>query len=147
MRNQDIAICKNYPKANGFALPLVIIIGLFLMVSGFAMLARTLGAFRGSIRTGQQTQAQENAERGVAIILQQLNSPRYRYLWVNCYRHDQAAEFEPNSSCLQTNVGGWNDGGTTPIFNGANCATEEPANYTNDPVSYTHLTLPTILLV
>ena len=132
MKDQDITVCKYQSKANGFALPLVIIIGLFLMVSGFAMLARTLGAFRGSIRTGQQTQAQENAERGVAIILQQLNSPRYRYLWVNCYRHDQAAEFEPNSSCLQTNVGGWNDGGTTPIFNGANCATEEPAGYTND---------------
>ena len=125
-------IYNHYTKANGFALPLVIIIGLFLMVSGFAMLARTLGAFRGAIRTGQQIQAQENAERGVARMLQQLNSPRYRYLWVNCHRIDQRESFDPNSSCGQTNVGGWNNTEKDLIFNGSNCAAEEPTRYTND---------------
>ena len=101
-----LSIKNDHTRANGFALPLVIIIGLFLMVSGFAMLARTLGAFRGAIRTGQQIQAQENAERGVARMLQQLNSPRYRYLWVNCHRIDQSISLDPNSSCAQTNISG-----------------------------------------
>ena len=58
MKDQDITVCKYQSKANGFALPLVVIIGLFLMIGGFAMMARTFGAFRSSIRTGQQTQAQ-----------------------------------------------------------------------------------------
>ena len=127
-----INIYSHHAKSNGFALPLVIIIGLFLMVSSFAMLARTLGAFRGAIRVGQQTQAQKNAERGVARILQQLNSPRYRYLWVNCHRIDQSDSFDPNSSCAQTNVGGWNNTEKDLIFNGSNCAAEEPTSYTNN---------------
>ena len=131
---RTLRIKNDHTRANGFALPLVIIIGLFLMVSGFAMLARTLGAFRGAIRTGQQIQAQENAERGVARMLQQLNSPRYRYLWVNCHRVDQSDSFDPNSSCAQTNVGGWNNTEKDLIFNGSNCAAEEPTRYTNDLV-------------
>ena len=59
----------NRLEDKGFALPLVIVVGLFLMVGGFAMLGRTLGSFRGSIRSSQQTQAQENAERGVAVTV------------------------------------------------------------------------------
>ena len=65
-------------------------------------------------------------------MLQQLNSPRYRYLWVNCHRIDQSESFDPNSSCGQTNVGGWNNTEKDLIFNGSNCAAEEPTRYTND---------------
>ena len=129
-------ICR--PESNGFALPLVIVVGLFLMVGGFAMLGRTLGSFRGSIRSSQQTQAQENAERGVAEILRQLNQPRFRYLWVNCHRDNQNDAYTAGSSCGQTTiVGGWNNsdgkhGGTKPIFNGTLCSSADPDTYTDN---------------
>ena len=130
----------NRLEDKGFALPLVIVVGLFLMVGGFAMLGRTLGSFRGSIRSSQQTQAQENAERGVAEILRQLNQPQYRYLWVNCHRHDPNATFAAGNSCGQTSiVGGWNNqandhGGSTPIINGPVCSTLDPNTYSDDLV-------------
>ena len=79
-----------------------------------------------------QIHAQENAERGVARMLQQLNKPRYRYLWVNCHRIDQSISLDPNSSCAQTNVSGWNNAEKDLILNGSNCAAEEPTSYTND---------------
>ena len=75
-----------------------------------------------------QFHAKENAERGVARMLQQLNSPRYRYLWVNCHRIDQSISFDPNSSCAQTNVSGWNNAEKDLISNGSNCAAEELTN-------------------
>ena len=75
-----------------------------------------------------QIHAQENAERGVARMLQQLNRPRYRYLWVNCHRIDQSDSFDPNSSCAQTNVSGWNNAEKDLILNDSNCAAEEPTS-------------------
>ena len=72
-------------QSQGFALPLIIMVGMMMMVGGFAMMARTFGAFRGSLRTTQFNQAQEIAERGISEVTNQLNSD-YRYLWVNCYR-------------------------------------------------------------
>ena len=125
-------------ESKGFALPLVIVVGLFLMVGGFAMLGRTLGSFRGSIRSSQQTQAQENAERGVAEILRQLNQPEFRYLWVNCHRANQNEDYAAGSSCGQASiVGGWNNragkhGGKKPIFNGTLCAAANPDTYTDN---------------
>lgn len=102
----------------GFALPLVVIIGMFLMIGGFAMLARTFSTFQGSIKNNQQQQAQELAEEGVSKIIDQLNS-QYRYLWVNCHNSTDGA-------CSQSNVGGWNNsandyGGNKPIINVASC--------------------------
>lgn len=119
---------KSQPSSNGFALPLVIAIGTLLMISGFAILARTVNSLRGSIRNSQQTQAQENAERGVERMLQQLNQPSYRYLWVNCYQKDDTFSFEPGNSCSQASiVGGWNNakdefGGEEPKFMNAICS-------------------------
>lgn len=111
----------NFTQGNqeqGFALPLVVIIGLFLMIGGFAILARTFGTFQGSIKNNHQQQAQELAEEGVSKIIDQLNSS-YRYLWVNCHN-------STNGACSQTNVGGWNNssnehGGDLPIIKVASC--------------------------
>ena len=112
-------------EEQGFALPLVIVVGLFLMVSGFGLLAQTFGAFRGSIKNNQQLQAQELAERGVTEILDQLNTD-HRYLWINCYN-------SVDGSCGQANIGGWNNGGTAPKFSGATCLGDgrTQANYTD----------------
>ena len=94
----------NRHQDGGFALPLVVIVGLFMMVSGFTLLARTFSAYRSSLKNNQDSQAQEIAERGVAAILQQLNST-HRYLLVNCYQlsthnrmHNQTAAIK-SSEC------------------------------------------------
>ena len=71
-------------EEQGFALPLVIVVGLFLMVSGFGLSHRPLVPFADQSKNNQQLQAQELAERGVTEILDQLNTD-HRYLWINCY--------------------------------------------------------------
>ena len=112
------------------------------MVGGFAMLARTFGAFRGSIRTTQYNQAQEIAERGIAEIINQLNSD-YRYLWVNCYRRTSTTNYASGNNC--TSVGEWgHDTQPTeeahlslPSFLTANCSSA-PSNQ-NQQKSYSAL--------
>ena len=96
-------------KTNGFALPLIVIVGMFLMAGGMAMMARTFSAFRGSIRSSQYNQAQEIAETGMAKVINQLNTT-HRYLWLN-------------------DLGNWGTGGTAPIFPAATCSQLAPNTY------------------
>ena len=119
-------------KSHGFALPLIVIAGMFLMVGGMAMMVRTFGAFRGSIRSSQQIQAQEIAETGMAKVINQLNTT-HRYLWLNCHRHDLTTPaFDPASSCentTATSLGNWGAGGTVPSFPAATCSQLAPDTY------------------
>ncbi len=119
-------------KTNGFALPLIVIVGMFLMVGGMAMMARTFSAFRGSIRSSQYNQAQEIAETGMAKVINQLNTT-HRYLWLNCHRHDLTKPaFDPASSCQDksaTALGNWGTGGTAPSFPAATCSLLAPNTY------------------
>ena len=124
---------KSLPKqSEGFALPLIVIVGMFLMVGGMAMLTRTFGAFRGSIRSSQHNQAQEIAETGMAKVINQLNTT-HRYLWLNCHRHDlNTPAFDPASSCKDksaTSLGNWGTGGTAPSLNAATCSPLNPNTY------------------
>lgn len=118
--------------SHGFALPLIVIVGMFLMVGGMAMLTRTFGAFRGSIRSSQHNQAQEIAETGMAKVINQLNTT-HRYLWLNCHRHDLTTpEFDPASSCKDkssTSLGNWGTGVTAPSFDAATCSPLNPNTY------------------
>ena len=125
----------NRHQDGGFALPLVVIVGLFMMVSGFTLLARTFSSYRGSLKNNQDSQAQEIAERGVAAILQQLNST-HRYLLVNCYQSSNAQPYAQPNSCNQTQqnamtngVGGWDNGGLAPVIHGASCSGINVNNY------------------
>lgn len=86
------------------------------------MMARTFGAFRGSIRTSQFNQAQEIAERGISEVINQLNS-NYRYLWVNCYKRTSSTTYAGGNNCNL--VGEW---GTNP-----------------QPTEESHLSLPSFL--
>lgn len=97
-------------------------IGMIMMVGGFAMMARTFGAFRGSIRTSQFNQAQEIAERGISEVINQLNSD-YRYLWVNCYRRTSSTTYAGGNNC--NSVGEW--------------------GYSSQPRAEAHLSLPSFL--
>ena len=119
-------------KSHGFALPLIVIAGMFLMVGGMAMMVRTFGAFRGSIRSSQHIQAQEIAETGMAKVINQLNTT-HRYLWLNCHRHDLTTPaFDPASSCentTATSLGNWGAGGTVPSFPAATCSQLAPDTY------------------
>ena len=91
----------NRHQDGGFALPLVVIVGLFMMVSGCTLLARTFSSYRSSLKNNQDSQAQEIAERGVAAILQQLNST-HRYLLVNSYQLSNAQPYAQPNGCNQT---------------------------------------------
>lgn len=71
-------------KKDGFALPLVLIVGLIMTVGGFALLARSFGGLIGSQRLEQARQARAIAESGIAQTIESLNSD-YRYLLINCY--------------------------------------------------------------
>ena len=121
------------PYQDGFALPLILIVGTFLMVGGMTMLARTFGAFRGSIRTTQHNRAQEIAESGLARVINQLNTDK-RYLWVNCHRHDLTTDpFDADSACSDktaTSLGSWGTGANAPVFGAASCAGLNPSTYT-----------------
>ena len=109
-------------STDGFALLVVVMVGMIMMVGGFAMLARTFGAYRGSIRTSQSNQSLEIAERGISEIINQLNSD-YRYLWVNCYRRTSTTNYASGNNC--TSVGEW--------------------GYDTQPTEEAHLSLPSFL--
>ena len=105
----------------GFVLPLVVIVGLFLMIGGMAMLARTFGALRGANRNQQSKQAQQIAETGIEIMVDRLNraSPHRRYLLINCFDQSGANSFASSSSCA--NTGTWSSTSNTVQFPGAVC--------------------------
>ena len=64
---------KTSKHSNGFALPLVVVVGFILTVGGFALLARSFGGLVNSIRAEQSRQAREIAEAGMAETLESLN--------------------------------------------------------------------------
>ena len=66
----------------GFVLPLIIIAGLIVGAGLMALMARSFGSLVGSIRQGQNQEAREAAESGLAVILKELNT-NYPYLLIN----------------------------------------------------------------
>jgi hypothetical protein len=100
-------------KANehsGFALPLVVVVGLILTVGGFALMARSFSGLVGSIRSEQARQAREIAEAGMAETIENLNR-RFNYLLINCYQNQpdecQNIVFNLNTSGGSDLVGLW----------------------------------------
>ena len=67
----------------GFALPIVLIVSVFLLISGFTLSMQTIRSLSSSRKATHQQQSQYIAETGIAKIIEQLNS-NYRYLMVNC---------------------------------------------------------------
>ena len=90
----------------GFALPVVLIVSVFLLISGFTLSMQTIRSLSSSRKATHQQQSQYIAETGIAKIIEQLNS-NYRYLMVNCYRNSQDATFAPQSNCSSAGIGGW----------------------------------------
>ena len=76
------AFKTNRKEANGFILPLIVIIGLIIGAGLMALMARSFGFLYGTIRHGQNQQAREAAESGMAVILKELNT-NYPYLLIN----------------------------------------------------------------
>ena len=77
----------------GFALPIVLIVGIFMLISGFTLSMQTFRSLSTARKVTHQQQAQYIAETGIAEIIEQLNSD-YRYLMVNCYKRNQDAIFD-----------------------------------------------------
>lgn len=71
-------------QQDGFALPLVIVLGFILAVGGMTLLARSFGGMIGSIRQQKSREAREAAELGAAITMEALNG-RYGHLMINCF--------------------------------------------------------------
>ena len=96
-------------EIEGFALPMVIVMGLILTVGGFALLARSFGGLVNSIRSEQSRQAREIAEAGMAETLENLNR-RFNYLLINCYQNtnNECQNIVFTSSPSRTQVGLWN---------------------------------------
>ena len=120
-------------KSSGFALPIVMLVGFFLLISGFSLSSVAIKSLISSKKSIQQEQSQNLAETGVAKMLSQLNS-RYRYLLINCYRSDQREGFDSRSSCSNNNIGGWGQNmSPTPTVQGAAClgVDDEERNLTN----------------
>mgnify|MGYP001186554637 CR=1 FL=1 len=118
-------LIKRASLNNGFALPVVIIIGLFLGISGLTLAAQIFQSLVTSRKTNFHKQSLDIAETGLAEITSQLNS-RYRYLLINCYRNNDAITFDSQSSCNNANIGGWNqDGSPIPTISGAACLGSE----------------------
>ena len=111
--------------ADGFALPIIIIIGLFLVISGLTLAAQMFESLATSKKNNLQQQSFDIAETGLAKITSQLNE-KYRYLLVNCYRENQAVSFDAQSSCNNSDIGGWSQNASpSPSISGAACLGEE----------------------
>jgi hypothetical protein len=83
MRKVDCSKPKQQaPGDQGFILPLIIIAGLIVGAGLMALMARSFGSLVGSIRHGQNQEAREAAESGLAVILKELNT-NYPYLLIN----------------------------------------------------------------
>ena len=112
-------------EANGFALPIIIIIGLFLVISGLTLAAQMFQSLATSKKNNLQQQSFDIAESGLAKITSQLND-KYRYLLINCYRNNQAVSFDSQSSCNNLDIGGWNQNASpSPTISGAACLGDE----------------------
>ncbi len=127
---------KPESQNNGFALPVVVIIGLFLIISGLTLAAQMFQSLVASRKTNFHQQSFDIAETGLTQITRQLNS-EYRYLLINCYRENEAITFDSKSSCNNVDIGGWNQNASPlPIVSGSTCPDEngqpiETANYSD----------------
>ena len=74
----------NTPLSGGFVLPMVIAGGLILMIGAIILSMRSFSGLRGAIRQNQGTQAEEIAESGANMIIQELNQNYPYLLVVNC---------------------------------------------------------------
>ena len=82
--------CESSPSAkqeDGFALPLVMLLGLIMTVGGMAMLTRMFGGLVGSIKYEQTQHERAIAEAGLSKSIATLNNA-YNYLLINCYSAD-----------------------------------------------------------
>ena len=97
----------------GFALPMVIVGGLILMIGAIILSARSFSSLTGSIRQNQAKQAEEIAESGANMIIQELNQ-NYPYLLViNC-------DVTNNSAAQQMQVPECDEGWSSYLLNDAN---------------------------
>ena len=111
MRNKlaernDSHLPPTKPIGDGFALPIVIVVGIFMILSGLTLTAQL---FRSSITSKKNTYKQnsiEIAELGIAKVTDQLNR-RFRYLLINCYRKEDDISFNSESSCINAGIGEW----------------------------------------
>lgn len=84
------------PQKEGFVLPIVVIAGLIIGAGIFALNSRSIAGLIGGIRQGQNRQAQQAAEAGLAIILNELNQ-NYPFLLIS---HCAVGKtYEPTVDC------------------------------------------------
>jgi len=144
-------------KPNGFALPLVVILGFILAIGGMTLIARSFGGLVGSVRQQKSREAREAAEIGLAVTMEALNGG-YGYLMINCYPNPGNPSSESTkalfssetvpikNSCFHT--GGWGvsnqDSGDRedlpPEFPSSLC----PGSRTGYPKLSGSLTIPTM---
>ena len=118
---------------SGFALPVVMLVGFFLLISSFTLSSVAIKSLISSRKSNQQEQSQYLAETGITKMISQLNN-RYRYLLINCYRSNQREDFDSRSSCSNNGIGGWDQNmSPTPTVQGAAClgVDGEERNLTN----------------
>ena len=87
----------NTPSSSGFVLPMVIAGGLILMIGAIILSMRSFSGLRGAIRQNQGSQAEEIAETGANMIIQELNQNYPYLLVVDCEVTNNAAseQMEP----------------------------------------------------
>ena len=105
-RSDIIRLLPKQRNCKGFALPIVMIVGIFMILSGLTLTAQL---FRSSISSKKNTYKQQSveiAEIGMAKVIEQLNR-KYRYLLINCYRKEGNNLFNLASSCNNEGIGGW----------------------------------------
>ena len=133
------------PNREGFALPIVIIVGIFMILSGLTITAQL---YRSSITSKKNTYKQQSveiAERGIAKVTEQLNK-KFRYLLINCYRTEDSILFDSASSCNNEGIEGWGiDESPPPTIKAAACLGEnngearERLNYSEGMLSLIHI--------
>ena len=112
---------KRTSQHDGFALPVVMVVGLFLIISGLTLAAQMFQSLVTSKKTNFEQQSLDIAETGLTKITSQLNN-KFRYLLINCYRNNEAVTFDPQSSCSNSDVGGWDQNlSPLPKVRGAAC--------------------------
>ena len=100
-------------NCEGFALPIVIVLGIFMILSGLTLTAQL---FRSSITSKKNTYKQQSveiAERGLSKVTEQLNR-EFRYLLINCYRKEGDILFNLASSCNNEGIGEWGINNSPP---------------------------------
>ena len=79
-------------QADGFALPLVIILGSVVLLGSVSTFGKMLSGKLGSVRQTQATQAREIAQAGLAEVIESLNHD-YPYQLINQYSASTEGDF------------------------------------------------------